>query len=201
MVSLNQLVKTYLQTPECEKIKTYHTPVWSSRPGWRGPAPREGLTCAPGKMVMNLVSNAAEAISSTGEVLIRTRNVYLSKPCRATRPCRKGTTACSPDRQRPRHHPRGSGADLRALLHQEGEGRSGTGLGLAVVWGTVQTRRAISTWKAFLAKGTPSPSTCPPPGSPEGEAARTGPGGLTAPGGKEPVVDDVPEQREVATSL
>jgi len=43
--------------------------------------------------------------------------------------------------------------DIRTLLYEEGHGRSGTGLGLAVVWGTVKDHEDISMWRVRWGRG------------------------------------------------
>ena len=91
------------------------------------------------KMLMNLIVNATEAIEMSGMVTIRTRNRYLDEPLRGYEDVRKGEYAVlivSDD---------GSGIsseDMERIFEpfytKKVMGRSGTGLGLAVVWNTVQ---------------------------------------------------------------
>ena len=91
------------------------------------------------KMFMNLIVNATEAIEMSGMVTITTRNRYLDEPLRGYEDVRKGEYAVlivSDD---------GSGIsseDMERIFEpfytKKVMGRSGTGLGLAVVWNTVQ---------------------------------------------------------------
>ena len=88
---------------------------------------------------MNLVTNAGEAIEGGGIVTISTANRYLDEPLKGYEDVRKGEYAIltvSDD---------GSGIspqDLERIFEpfytKKVMGRSGTGLGLAVVWNTVQ---------------------------------------------------------------
>jgi len=91
------------------------------------------------KTLMNLVVNASEAIEGTGTVTISTTNRYLDEPLKGYEDVRIGEYAVlsvSDD---------GSGIsseDLEKIFEpfytKKVMGRSGTGLGLAVVWNSVQ---------------------------------------------------------------
>ncbi len=91
------------------------------------------------KMLMNLIVNATEAIEMSGMVTITARNRYLDEPLKGYEDVRKGEYAVlivSDD---------GSGissGDMERIFEpfytKKVMGRSGTGLGLAVVWNTVQ---------------------------------------------------------------
>ena len=94
------------------------------------------------KVVMNLVSNATEAAAGGGQVTISTVNRYLDRPLRGYDDVNAGEyvvlTVCD----------NGSGIasdDLQRIFEpfytKKVMGRSGTGLGLAVVWNTVQDHK------------------------------------------------------------
>jgi CheY-like chemotaxis protein len=91
------------------------------------------------KVIMNLVSNASEAIDGSGHVAISTENRYIDKPLRGYDNVRAGEYAAlivSDDGQGI------SSDDLERIFEpfytKKVMGRSGTGLGLAVVWNVVQ---------------------------------------------------------------
>jgi CheY-like chemotaxis protein len=94
------------------------------------------------KVVMNLVSNAAEAIAGRGNITITTINCYVDRPLSGYDGVNIGEyvlLSVSDD---------GSGIssdDLERIFEpfytKKVMGRSGTGLGLAVVWNTVQDHR------------------------------------------------------------
>ena len=91
------------------------------------------------KVVMNLVANASEAIKGSGSVTISTMNRYIDRPLRGYDDVNIGEYAVlsvSDD---------GSGIssdDLERIFEpfytKKVMGRSGTGLGLAVVWNVMQ---------------------------------------------------------------
>jgi len=94
------------------------------------------------KVVMNLVSNASEAIEGSGNVTISTANRYVDTPLRKYDNINSGEYAVlsvSDD---------GAGIisdDLERIFEpfytKKVMGRSGTGLGLAVVWNVVQDHK------------------------------------------------------------
>ena len=103
---------------------------------------------------MNLVSNAAEAISGRGDVTIRTENRYLDRPLRVRR--HAGGGLCGPDGLR---YGKGIAAeDLGKIFEpfytKKVMGRSGTGLGLAVVWGTVKDHHGYIDVRSEEGKGS-----------------------------------------------
>ena len=94
------------------------------------------------KILMNLIVNASEAIDGQGTVTVSTINLYLDEPLRGYEDVHEGeyvVLAILDD---------GSGIspkDLDRIFEpfytKKEMGRSGTGLGLAVVWNTVQDHK------------------------------------------------------------
>jgi two-component system cell cycle sensor histidine kinase/response regulator CckA len=82
VVPLNSLISDYLKAPEFEKLRTCHPQVFFRTHLATGLLNIQGSPVHLEKAVMNLVSNAAEAILDGGTVEIRTHNVYLEKPLR-----------------------------------------------------------------------------------------------------------------------
>ena len=94
------------------------------------------------KVILNLVTNAAEAIDRTGTITIRTRNAAL-EPAAAIK---SGVAAGSYVILEVADS--GSGIADKDIEHifepfytKKVMGRSGTGLGLAVVWNTIQDHK------------------------------------------------------------
>jgi PAS domain S-box-containing protein len=139
VVNLNMIISEFLQTSEFEAVKTHH-------PGVKFKTSLDkdllNIKCSPmhlSKTLMNLLSNAAEAITGLGEVLIRTENCYVDRPIPGYDSTREGEYAVLTVSDT------GSGissADLGRIFEpfytKKVMGRSGTGLGLAVVWGTIK---------------------------------------------------------------
>ena len=98
------------------------------------------------KVLMNLVSNAAEAIEGKGRIVVSTMNRYLDKPLSGYDDLSPGEyaelevsdngTGISPENLNRIFEP---------FYTKKVMGRAGTGLGLSVVWNTVQDHDAYIT--------------------------------------------------------
>ncbi|WP_339134329.1 MAG: DUF3365 domain-containing protein [Candidatus Electrothrix sp. GW3-4] len=138
--NLNTLVREYLVSPEGKELQKRHEDVSfnvSLEPNLMN------ISCSPvhmKKCIMNLVGNAAEAINGDGTVTLVTRNQLVDVPMTAVgMTLQAGRYAVVAIRDT------GSGIDKNDLQHifepfysKKVMGRSGTGLGLAVVWNSVQ---------------------------------------------------------------
>ena len=138
-LTLNDIVRDYLKSPEFQNLKQFHSTVTITARLDPDLLNIAGSHVHIRKAVMNLVSNASEAIDGSGDVAISTENRYLDKPLRGYENVRSGEYAVlvvADD---------GSGIssdDLDRIFEpfytKKVMGRSGTGLGLAVVWNVVQ---------------------------------------------------------------
>ena len=139
VMSLNTLVEEYLNSAEYLKLNKMH-PSFTMET--KLDSDLLNIHCSPThikKILMNLVANASDAIEDSGTITISTTNKYLDEPLKGYEDVRTGEYALftiSDD---------GSGIsskDLERIFEpfytKKIMGRSGTGLGLAVVWNTVQ---------------------------------------------------------------
>ena len=152
---------------------------------------------------MNLVSNASEAISDEGEVIIRTKNCYIDKPIGGYDDVREGDYVVLTVSDNGRGI---SASDIKKIFEpfytKKVMGRSGTGLGLAVVWGTVKDHDGYIDVQSEDGRG--STFTIYLPATREeltGDEQKTSPEHYMGKGETILVVDDVKEQREVAGSM
>lgn len=138
-LNLNDTIKDYLSSPEYKKLAQYFPDVQVKTGLDKDLLNIRGSFIHLRKVIMNLISNAAEAIENSGNVLISTSNRYLDRPLRAYEDVNIGEYAVlsvSDD---------GSGIPkdyleriFEPFFTKKYIGRSGTGLGLAVVWNIVQ---------------------------------------------------------------
>ncbi|NPU85962.1 MAG: PAS domain S-box protein [Syntrophaceae bacterium] len=139
VLDLNGVVADYLRSPELEKLKNHHTGVTIRTELEDGLLNVKGSPVHLTKTLMNLVSNAVESISGDGEVTIRTKNRYLDCSVRGYDEMKEGDYAVLSVSDTGRGI---SSTDLGKIFEpfytKKVMGRSGTGLGLAVVWGTVK---------------------------------------------------------------
>jgi PAS domain S-box-containing protein len=138
-LNLNDLIDDYLHSPEFNRLKQFHPTITVKTNLDTDLFNISGSHLHVRKVVMNLVSNASEAIEGSGNVTISTMNRYVDRPLRGYDYVDIGEYAhlsVSDD---------GSGIssdDLERIFEpfytKKVMGRSGTGLGLAVVWNVMQ---------------------------------------------------------------
>ena len=80
VVNLNTVIAEYLQSPEYKKLKSFHTAVTVKANLDKALLNIMGSPVHLSKTMMNLVSNAAEAMPEGGEIDITTENRYVDKP-------------------------------------------------------------------------------------------------------------------------
>ena len=203
VVDLNQIAEEFLNTPEYEKILSFHPHV-TVKKNLSAPFPfLMGSAIHLQKTIMNLISNAAEAHMDSGTIHISTANRHLSKPVKGYDRVQPGDyVVLSVQDQGIGIDPEDIKRIFEPFFTKKVMGRSGTGLGMAVVWGTVQDHGAYIDVVSHPKSGTrfdlyfpvTTDPIAPPTDLPQ-IASFTG--------NKEKilVVDDVPEQREIAKTL
>jgi len=138
-LDINALIHDYLNSPEFEKLKQFHPSVTIKTNLDPHLLNTNGSHVHIRKVIMNLVSNASEAIERSGNVMISTMNRYVDRTIWRHDNVNIGEYAVlsvSDD---------GSGItsdDIERIFDpfytKKVIGRSGTGLGLSVVWNVVQ---------------------------------------------------------------
>ena len=155
VVNLNDIISEYLKSPEHEKLKSYHPLVKVETDLESDLLNVSGSPVHLSKTVMNLVSNAAEAMPKGGKISISTKNRYLDRSISCYDSVEEGDyiTLTVSDM--------GVGIsskDIERIFEpfytKKKMGRSGTGLGMAVVWGTVKDHRGCIDVQSMVGKGT-----------------------------------------------
>ena len=203
-VDLEEIVTEYLKTPEFEKLIAYHPGVSVETNFHPNPYLLKilGSPVHLSKTVMNLVSNAAEAMPAGGTISISVENRYVDIPIGEYDSVEEGdfvvlTVSDTGEGM--------SSTDLERIFEpfytKKKMGRSGTGLGMAVVWGTVKDHNGYIDVESAEGKGTRFelyfPATRQEPA--EGKQGIS----IDEYQGTERilVVDDVEEQREIAYNM
>lgn len=155
VVNLNTVVGDYLKTPEFEMLKTSHPDVIFEVNLEDNLLNLKGSPLHLGKTVMNLVSNAAEAIAEGGRIIVSTMNRYLDAPIQGYDNMAEGDYVVLTVADTGKGIPQ---TDIEKIFEpfytRKVMGRSGTGLGLAVVWGTVKDHRGYIDVKSEEGKGS-----------------------------------------------
>jgi signal transduction histidine kinase len=155
VLNFNDIVSDYLGSPEHKKFLNYHPDVIIEK-NLAAELPHiQGSAVHIKKTVMNLVSNAAEALPQGGKIIVSTENQYIDRPIKGYDHVHEGEyvvvkvkdngTGIAPD-------------DLKRIFEpfytKKVMGRSGTGLGMTVVWGTVQDHNGYINVESTEGKGT-----------------------------------------------
>ncbi len=138
-LNLNSIVSEYVKSPEYEKLLQYHPAVTVNVALDPRLLNMIGSPVHIRKVVMNLVSNASEAIGGAGDVVLSTMNRYIDRPLKGYDAVKIGEYAVLAVADS------GTGIsaeDLQRIFEpfytKKVLGRSGTGLGLTVIWNVVQ---------------------------------------------------------------
>jgi len=142
VVNLNTLIFEQLKSPEFEKLKSFNPDIQVETHLEKNLLDIKGSTVHLFKTVMNLLSNATEAMPEGGKISISTENRYIDRPIRGYDHVEEG------DYVTVRVSDTGIGIskeDIEKIFEpfytKKVMGRSGTGLGMAVVWGTVKDHK------------------------------------------------------------
>ncbi|SPD73445.1 Signal transduction histidine kinase [uncultured Desulfobacterium sp.] len=203
IINLNKIITDTQLSPEFEKLQFYHPYIQIKIDLEPELLNIYGSSVHLSKTLFNLASNAAEAMPEQGILSIKTANCYLDRPIQGYDEVREGDYVVLSVSDT------GEGIaaeDLKRIFEpfytKKVMGRSGTGLGLAVVWGTVKDHQGYINIQSEQGKGSTfslyfpvtrqevSPETLPIAIS---EYAGKGESIL--------VVDDIQEQRDLAASM
>ncbi|MDJ0781577.1 MAG: ATP-binding protein [Desulfosarcinaceae bacterium] len=203
IVNLNTVICEYLAAPEHIRLASENTAITIRTDLNENLLNLEGSPIHLRKTLMNLVTNAVEAQPDGGDILISTDNRHLESPVADTKSFTPG------DYVELRVVDRGMGIDpedihriFEPFYTKKRMGRSGTGLGMAVVWGAVEDHNGYIRVESTPGEGTTFylyfPATAEAVMTPEAGRpieAYLGEGQSLL------VVDDVKEQREIATKV
>jgi PAS domain S-box-containing protein len=203
VINLNSVVSCFLKTPVYEKMKDYHPRVTFRTECDKNLMNIKGSPIHLEKTLMNLMSNAVESISGNGEVTIRTENSYLDKAIGGYDEVKEGdyvvltvsdTGIGIPVENREKI--------FEPFYTKKAMGRSGTGLGLTIVWGTVKDHNGYINVQTEVGEGTTF--TLYFPVTREELIAQQQKAPIERYMGKGEsilVVDDIAEQRDIAAGL
>ncbi len=204
-VQLNSLINNYLKSIGFLNLRDNHPQVKVETDLFPALAMVSGSPIHLEKMVMNLVVNAFEAIEGQGTITITTRNRHVHSPVQAY------------DTIMPGHYVVLTITDSGVGIADENlarifepfytskiMGRSGTGLGMTVVWGTVKDHDGFLDVKSLPGSGTSISVLLP---AMQEQDTTTTPASKPAPvickghGESVLLIDDSPEQRSLGHSI
>jgi signal transduction histidine kinase/ActR/RegA family two-component response regulator len=203
VVNLNEIINEYLASPQNEKLLSFHPQIEFQADLDPTTLNIMGSSVHLSKTVMNLVSNAAEAMPDGGKILISTENRYIDQPIAGYDDVKEGdyviltVTDCGIGIPKDE-----IGRIFEPFYTKKVMGRSGTGLGMAVVWGTVKDHNGYIHIESKEGMGTAFKLYFPVTRMPKnGEENPTSINDYKGNGETILVVDDVEEQRTIASKL
>jgi len=203
VVDLNHIISEYVKSPEHEKLQSFHPRVLVETDIETDLLNILGSPVHLSKTVMNFVSNAAEAMPDGGKIFISTENRYIDGPIRGYDRVEDGDYVILTVSDT------GAGIsseDMKRIFEpfytKTVMGRSGTGLGMALVWGAVKDHKGYIDVQSSEGKGTTFTLYFPVTRK---ELAKdkslVSIGDYRDKGESVLVVDDVEEQREIASRI
>ncbi len=202
-VDLNEVISDYLQSPEYQKLCSYHYLIKVKSHLEPDLMYISGSPFHLSKAFMNLISNASEAMPEGGLITIATENRYIHGVKKAYEDIREGEYATVTISDT------GTGISgeviekiFEPFFTTKMPGRSGTGLGMAVVWGTVKDHGGYIDIQSDQGKGTTITLYFPALKKRIKKDKETWSiQDYMGRGEKILVVDDIQEQREIASSI
>lgn len=200
---LNSIVTEYFKSLEFDRLITFHREARLDIQTNEKPLTVRGSSFHLSKVIMNLVSNAAESMPSGGRIVVSTEMRHIDNETATGMQMKQGGYAvlCVSDT--------GIGipeGDLEKIFEpfytKKTMGRSGTGLGMSVVWSAVKDHHGHIMVDSIEGKGTTF--TVYLPLTDEEATAFECPDvqkDIRGHGESILVVDDVGDQREIAVEL
>ena len=142
---INVLIQEYLDSPECRKLKSLNPETVCEK---QLSAENSVISCSPmhiKKTIMNLLTNAAEAVGNAGNILVSTSNQQVDVDTYSSHMQQDMDPGYYVVLTVQDNGPGIADKDLEHIFEpfytKKKMGRSGTGLGLSVVWNTVQDHK------------------------------------------------------------
>ncbi|MHC1725771.1 MAG: PAS domain S-box protein [Syntrophobacteraceae bacterium] len=155
VLNLNNIIMECQKNPEFSAMLSYRPNIKIKTDFEVDLLNLSGSSVHLSKSVYNLVSNAAEAMPNGGDITIKTRNHYLDKPVWGYDEVKEGDYVVLSISDTGEGIP---ASDLKRIFEpfytKKVMGRSGTGLGLAVVWGTVKDHLGYINVESEQGRGT-----------------------------------------------
>ena len=205
VINLNDIINEYLMSPEHIRLAESHPEVKIITLLDNEALNIQGSSVHLSKTVMNLVSNAAEAMPKEGTITITTENCYVDWPIGGYDQVEKGDYVTLKVSDTGIGIPK---SDIDRIFEpfytKKVMGKkSGTGLGMAVVWGTVKDHNGYIDVKSTVGKGTEFVLYLPVTRVSEEEigASKGIHENIFGNGETILVIDDSEDQREIVTSM
>jgi len=155
VLNLNKIICDYQDSPELEKLLSSHPSLQIKTELEPNLLNISGSYIHLGKTLLNLIINAVESMPEGGILKIETTNQYLDKPIEGYDEVKEGDYVVLSVSDTGEGIP---ATDMKHIFEpfytKKVMGRSGTGLGLSVVWGTVKDHNGYINVQSAEDKGS-----------------------------------------------
>jgi len=203
VLNLNQVIKDFFSSPEYHKQRSFFPGASVETELAPDLYNIKGSNVHLTKSVMNLLTNAFEALFKGGRISITTKNRHLTQEDAARYDAPTGDYVVLSIQD----NGKGIAAEdldriFEPFYSKKVMGRSGTGLGMAVVWGTVRDHKGIINVRSKPDHGTCFDLYFPATKELLDEKAGPLPEEMYQGAGETIlIVDDVPEQRTISSAM
>ena len=203
VVNLNNLIREFGQSPEFEKLQADNKAFEIKLELEKKLMNTIGSPVHLSKTIMNLVANGVEALIIAGTIKVKTENRYVDRPLRGYETIAPGDyVVMTVSDDGVGISPEDIDRIFEPFYTKKMMGRSGTGLGMAVVWGTVKDHQGYIEVESREGQGTRIAVYLPASRrSVSQQPVMKTIDQFTGRGERILVVDDVPDQLEIATSI
>ncbi|HOS98083.1 MAG TPA: ATP-binding protein, partial [Deltaproteobacteria bacterium] len=154
-VDLNQIIQDYFESPEYLKMHSFHTDVNFITRLDPDIKPILGSETHLMKTIMNLVNNAAEALPDKGTVTVSTSSVYMDRTIKGDGKVPAGEYVMLTVSDNGIGIPEEDQQKIFEPFYTKKKmGKSGTGLGMTVVWSTVKDHKGYIEIESEEGTGT-----------------------------------------------
>jgi signal transduction histidine kinase len=155
VLSLNEVVSDLMRSPEFLSLRAQYRDVRIEMKLDPGLLNVLGSSVHLSRAILNLAINSLEALDKGGQVTLATANVYVDTPSSGYEVLAEGEYVTLSVKDNGRGIPR---EDLDRIFEpfytRKVMGRSGTGLGMAIVWGTVKDHNGFIDVQSEEGRGT-----------------------------------------------
>lgn len=199
----NTIIQEYQKSPEFEKLRSFHPNVEIEIHLEKDILNILGSPVHLSETLANLVSNAAEAMPKGGKLSISTENRYVDSPVSGYDDVAEGDYVVLEVSDTGKGiPPEYMNRIFEPFFTKKKMGRSGTGLGMSVVWGTVKDHNGYIDVKSTVGEGTTFSLFFPATRQElSKKATKLNVEDYMGRGESILVVDDVEEQRQIAFTI
>ncbi len=203
VLDLNEVVVETMKSPELLGLRARHRGIQITTNLSPGPLSLHGSAVHLTRAILNLVLNAVEAIEDEGRVTVSTTLVYIDTPTSRYEVLAEGEyVALTVQDTGQGIAPQDLDRIFEPFYTRKVMGRSGTGLGMAIVWGTVKDHDGFIDVDSEPGRGTTFTLFLPATHEePQTGAAKPRPDDYLGHGESILVVDDVGQQRDLCVAM